>query len=474
MPTTAQIEVEKLSLDLKNFRTTQQKTEPNAIKAMISIKPERFFAVMESIIEDGYLPTENIILLKDGDKLIVKEGNRRIAALKLIHGKYKIAEYGIPKHIIEKVKLLGAVWKKDNLKVPCTTFNSLEADKVDRVVDLAHGKGEKASRDPWNSVARSRHNRDVKDGSEPALDILEKYLKVGQNLTGQQKERWGGEFPLTVLNEAIIKIYNRFGAINSVDLAKKYPKINFLTGFEEMIRDIGLEQLETRQIRNTDNGHDFAERYGIIVPTTVPNLTVPANTAGSSTTKPTGFVPVNPMATNPSQHTSNTTSATPTVTPSNPTPPALASNDPKHVANILKKFNPRGNNRQKVVVLRDELRKLKVNDNPIAFCLLLRSIFEISAKIYAQEKSIATTKSNGKEKTLAELLKTITDAITNNNSNTGMVRVLHGAITEISRQDGLLSITSMNQLVHHTTFSIVPKDICTLFGNIYPLLEIMN
>ena len=63
MPTTSQLEVSKLKLDLKNFRTVPQKKEIDAIKAMISIKPDRFFAVMESIIEDGYLPTENIIVL---------------------------------------------------------------------------------------------------------------------------------------------------------------------------------------------------------------------------------------------------------------------------------------------------------------------------------------------------------------------------------------------------------------------------
>ncbi len=74
------------------------------------------------------------------------------------------------------------------------------------MVSLAHAKGEKAARDPWNSVARARHNRDMKKVSEPGLDLLEKYLKQGQNLNGQQKDRWGGEYPLTVLDEAIRKI----------------------------------------------------------------------------------------------------------------------------------------------------------------------------------------------------------------------------------------------------------------------------
>ena len=57
MPTTSQIEISKLTLDLKNFRTVPQRKESDAIKAMISIKPDRFFAVMDSIIEDGYLMT---------------------------------------------------------------------------------------------------------------------------------------------------------------------------------------------------------------------------------------------------------------------------------------------------------------------------------------------------------------------------------------------------------------------------------
>jgi len=55
-----------------------------------------------------------------------------------------------------------------------------------------------------------------------------------------------------------------------------------------------------------------------------------------------------------------------------------------------------------------------------------------------------------------------------------MVKTLHGAMTEIGKSDGILSVTSMNQLVHNPSFSVLSGDICTLFGNIYPLLEAMN
>ena len=101
-------------------------------------------------------------------------------------------------------------------------------------------------------------------------------------------------------------------------------------------------------------------------------------------------------------------------------------------------------------------------------------MFEISAKVYSAEHNLSLTKSNGREKTLTESLDTVTKHLTNNNSNIPMVKVLHGAMTEIAKTDGILSVTSMNQLVHNPSFSIVPSDICILFGNIYPLLEAIN
>lgn len=502
MSTNLQIEISKLSLDLKNYRTVPQKKEADAIKAMISIKPERFFAVLESLIEDGYLPTENIIVLKDGENYVVKEGNRRIAALKLIHGIYKSSDFGLPSSIIDSISKLDSNWKSENIKVPCTIFSLKEADKVDKVVTLAHGKGEKASRDPWNSVARARHNRDVKGGSEAGLDLLEKYLKKGNNLNNQQKERYGGEYKLSILDEALRKIHSRLNFQNSSDLATKYPNVPYLLELEKVMLDIGLELLTFDIIRNQSN--DFPSNYGIpsIVISTNTNNT--KQTENSVTANPnTTTITTSPVQSNTVNNANPLVKSTPTIVNSNQnnspassspvtnntitsniastsvssvksTPKALAVNDPKQISNLLKKFAPRGANRQKVVTLRDEIRKLKISDNPIAFCFLLRSMFEISAKAYSIDNNLPLTKSGGKDKSLVELLRGITAHITNNNANTAMVKILHGAMTEIGKTEGILSVTSMNQLVHNPAFSIVPSDVCIMFGNIYPLLESMN
>ena len=64
--------------------------------------------------------------------------------------------------------------------------------------------------------------------------------------------------------------------------------------------------------------------------------------------------------------------------------------------------------------------------------------------------------------------------LTKNNADKGMVKRLHGAIAELANPEGLFSITSFNQLIHHPTFSIDQSHICRLFWNVFPLLEEMN
>ncbi|MGQ3087826.1 hypothetical protein, partial [Flavobacterium sp.] len=382
------LDATKLSLDLKNYRTVPQTTEEDAIKAMIAISPDRFFAVMDSVVDDGYTPTENIIILDDSGKRIVKEGNRRIACLKLIQGQYPLSNFNtIPSSIVDKIANLNKVWKKQNLNVPCIVFDKSEEAQCDRVVSLTHGKGEKANREKWSSVATARHNRDVNGVSEPGLNLLEHYLKVGNNLTNQQKERWAGNYPLTVLNEAIRLLYPRLGYSNANDLVKKYPSIVNLAGIEDLLRDIGLEQVTFKIMRDANT--DFALNYNIAPITPPAPIQNPTQTPTPTPTPvATGANPIPSQSSGSggspsSQSGSSTPSSTgqsPTLStqPLPPAPPAYALNDPKRVTAMLKAFNPKGN-RAKVVTLRDEIKTLKLKNNPIAFCFILRSMFEISA-----------------------------------------------------------------------------------------------
>jgi hypothetical protein len=479
MSKTKQVLIQDLHLDLKNFRTVTQTNEIEAIKAMIAISPDRFWALMDSLLDDGYLPTENIIGIMDatGKHIIVREGNRRVAVLKIIYDLVDVAQLNLPTAIQTKINNISSYWKAGNRKIPCTIFEASEYQLVDRIVTMAHGKGEKASRDPWTSIAKARHNRDINRASEPGLDLLEKYLKLGRNLNGQQKERFAGDYPISILDSIMQKLSVRFGATNPADLAAKYPTLTHVNALEDILLNTGLRLISFEMIRSTTV--DFAVKFGLppipapvpatpIVtpasPVITPTLTPPAGIANPTTSSPGPTNTSTPVTASPT-----TPAATPTSVPSTP---AAALNTPKSVINKMKMFIPMGQGREKVVTLRDEMVKLNIKNTPIAFCFVLRSLFEISVKAYFTDNNLSLRKSDGNQKSLLDMLKEAKTHITARNS--GMVRSLHGAITELGRPAGLLSVTSMNQLVHNPAFSIREGDICSLFGNIYPLLEALN
>jgi hypothetical protein len=459
VPETRPVPVKDLSLDLSNYRTVRQADELSAVEAMKSASPDRFWALAESLLQDGYLPTESIIVLRlDSDpwNLIVREGNRRVAALKLIHGFLPLTKLNVPEAISVKIGAVAATWRENNEAVPCTIYEAADAAIVDRIVTLSHGKGEKASREQWNAVARARHNRDANGASEPALDLLEKYLREGKNVTSSQSARWAGDFPLTVLDEAMKRLAQRVGVGSAPALAKEYPAVEHLESFEAIIHDIGMDNLGFEDIRQRDR--DFAETYGM-----PPRQTKGASGgAGGSSSKRHGKAK--------SRGATKGTSAA--------TQKAVATGDPRAVSRLLRDFTPRGKKREKLVALKEEAFKLDLADTPFAFCFVLRSMFEVSAKAYcADHKSTggpSTTKANGEDRHLVDVLGDITKHITDNGSDKQKVKDLHGAMTELGRSAGILSVTSMNQLVHSPRFSVAPADIAILFGNVFPLLEEMN
>jgi hypothetical protein len=442
-------QVDLLSLDLSNYRTVHQKSELSSINAMIAVSSDWFWSLMESIIEDGYYPTDNIIVLETDKGLIVKEGNRRIASLKIILGYIKGVE--VPENIRNKIMKINDVWKKKNNKIPCAIYQKTEIETVKRLVSLVHAKGEKAGREKWTAVARARYDRDEKNMKELGLDLLEKYLINGKNLTTTQKELWGGDYPITVLDELLSKLYPYLGYESPEKLLQEYPQKN-QTIIEKILYDIGIKILGFSEIRNKpfwgiNYGLDKKEPQSPDVPNN-------PDTSGNSNTRDV----LNKLTTKIKK-------------------PAYALTDVKSVTKKLKELKPVGNNREKVVSLLSEIRNLKIITHPFSFCFLLRSMIEISAKEYCKDnkkKGLSYKKSDGKDKELLNLLRDIVNFLTPDKKDIDRIKLFHGVMTELSKKDGILSVASLNQLIHNSNFSIQSTDICLLFHNIYPLLVEMN
>lgn len=486
MSTHRYIKVEDLLLDPANYRILAQPNQESTLRALVAVNPDRFWGLAASLLESGYLPTENVIVLRiakpEGtERLVVREGNRRVGALKLILGLADTSDFSVPPDVLEQVRSVDARWKADNSTVPCTVYEEAEAPTVTRIVSLVHGKGEKAARDPWNTVPRARLARDG-GKSEYALDLFESFLEHAKNITTNQKETWAGDFPLSILEDVMKRTATRFGTKNAPDLAAQYPNVSHRAALDAIIRDIGISELTFKKVRTST---DFALEYG-----------VPAGDAGSGEHDTGAGQPETPgdagSGTSGSEAGSSSDGKPSTGEQGaaggsggdggsgkpDPKPkPAKPTNDPASVKRTLGAFKPLGNGREKVVTLLNEAKQIDIKKTPLAFCFVLRSMFEISAKVYCEDNGILTKKSDGNDRLHIEMLRDVTKHLTTTgvkSADKEMKKSLHGALANLASPEGLLSVTSMNQLVHSTTFSATPADVCTTFHNVFPLLREMN
>lgn len=264
MPTIKTLPVKDIQLDLLSYRNVAQPDEVTAVQAMIASNPDYFWGLMDSLLaDDGYLPTENILVLslaKTPKKFIVREGNRRIAILKIIHGLIPTQSLHLPGIYQFRIDTMPETWCKNNATVPCLVYQESEEATLNHIIAAVHGKNDKASRQKWNVVTNARYNRNVHNANEFGLDILEKYVQVGKNLTREQASKWSSDYPLNVLNEAIRKIHERLGVSSGAELAARYPNTLYRDEFEAIIHAIGMQTIKLATIRAKD---DFASNYGI-------------------------------------------------------------------------------------------------------------------------------------------------------------------------------------------------------------------
>lgn len=470
MPKITPHPVNDLRIDLENYRTLPVTTEIEAVHALISLNPDYFWDLTRSLIASGYDGTENIIALKSGKGgvLIVREGNRRIGSLKLIHGILPSGKFEVPADIEAMLTKLPQSWKTENAEVPCNVYEEKDAEIVKRLVARTHARGETSGRLNWKAIARARYNRNELLGSEPGLDLLEAYLQSAKNISEEDREYWGGEYPLTVLDEALQRIAPRLNFSTAREVVKKAladASLQKILG--KVIHDIGTDTLQTRHLRPSSWG----PQYGFPeAPAPVASATAPTSVSGASSA-PSSTISAAPLAAVP-------VAAVPVISgASGKTVRTLALGDPKSVRRELRRFVPKGKRSSKVVDLLEEAKQLKFEKTPICFCFLLRSMFEISVRDYCATYRLPTTevkKGGTREKSLADLLVDAGAHIVSTTSDSGIKGKIRTASAEIKSPHSLLSVSVMNALVHSATATITPAHIISGFHKIFPLLVELN
>lgn len=148
---------------------TQKQPEADIIERMV--KNENVQELMGSIGEQGYFPGEPLLVAKrkDNGGYIVVEGNRRLAALKLLRGELGENQLSSIAHLRETAKIFP---EQD---VPCIVFE--ERQDILRYLGFRHISGAKR----WDPLSKAMYLQQL-------LDTFFIHLSPGEQLKGIARE----------------------------------------------------------------------------------------------------------------------------------------------------------------------------------------------------------------------------------------------------------------------------------------------
>jgi len=372
--TTKSLAPASLHLDAKNPRLGRESTAraPREIIQYL-FENDKAMEVAESIATRGYFPNEPLLAVKEDGRLVVVEGNRRLAALKALR------EPGLLEGSLErKVERLARRIVDASMiaRVPVTIATSRKAtdrqiagrhigspvlawraeNRASFILDkLAEGYDNESLRDELgfslSDIQEARQTRAVADMAR-SLDLPE---EVRAKLDGPKAKVFTTlerVFDSTVGREYLFVTADPEHGLRGTTTQKE-----FLRGFKKLVTDVALGKQSSRSLNTNENIKAYFDKWE---PKDRPKK------------KRGAFVPSDVI---------KGTSVSAKPAKSKPAPPKKSKTESKTV--VPKDFKIRHGN-DRLIDIRRELTKLKREDYPNAGAVLLRVFFELSVLHYLE------------------------------------------------------------------------------------------
>jgi len=473
------VPLDSLLLDEHNPRLGYAVDQEACISKMISFGAP-FFAIARDIAEKG-LTIEPIVILKQGSKYVVKDGNRRISALKLLNRPFLSPE----KSVQERFERLARIAEQNgNLihQVDCQIGTSL--DNVNEYISRVHtGENGGVGRKQWGSLQQEyfqlsigekgnywraaklllwADKNDIDIPEDIAVTTMGRYFNAIKNI-----KLLGFNFDeddnLIVETPLILAISVAKRLVEDLLSGKAHVSRNEVNGTFSMMsapgrehyievvrREVGLTNFEASQGREMGHGSPTSDR------TPEGDKTANPNGAGDSPVSTTDqSKPGTPPTTAPSQSSN-----------SGSTPIAHSANRAKYVT--------RGGHPLKLPKheqkLRDIYKELTILEKcPIAAMMLVRAFVEGTFKAYVLKFQL--NRGSIDSITIKDMLRLIKNKLLKDEKITEGSDYYQKIEDLLAAQ--LVSIPSMQKYIHSEIFNPRDEKVKNTWDDFYYLLKLI-
>ncbi|MDO5693552.1 MAG: ParB/Srx family N-terminal domain-containing protein [Pseudomonadota bacterium] len=433
------VAVTNILLDTENARIRAGHDQKDCITRILR-KPDQLLALAKSIVEDGLTTMPILVSPVKGDIYIVRDGNRRMTALKLLNDPELCPDPGIKVRFVQ----LRAT-NTGNIPEHVDVLSSSNEEAIFKEVVSRHsGAQEGAGQLDWSAYLRAvyllanKHPADYKRAAQYALWAEQHDLYVGEDFPISTLTRFFTLENLRLLGFEVDPETDELKPTISIDLAKRMAS-TVLNDFQSGAKDVN-------SVREPAQGVSYIEsirRMHGVGPASTPAPSPAPAPAPSPSPAPGPSSGPSPGGGSPAPAPGSSPSPAPTPAPA-PTP-NQAPADRKRLFGSRSPgiaIPPTSTKASSIVV---ELRKLDVKETPMAATMLLRALIELSDNHFRAKQTPPIADKGG-------LRKNVIASATAMHALTMLTDSEFDIVKRVANDtDSLVQIESLQKIIHRAT-----------------------
>ena len=448
MPAPRTLQTGSLLFDLENPRlATGPATQRDALHALLRAEGKKTLELARDISERGLNPSERLMVIADatdGNGFIVLEGNRRLAALRLLTEPKQNGDGLLKGPTLKKLEAWSRAYQKSPVaNVECTVFDTRA--EANPWIERRHGgESEGAGLVGWGAIERMRFDTRQNGASYPELQILDLVANKG-SLDDDVREKLH-DFPITNLQRLVddTEIQKRLGI--EVDAKKRIrtrlSDAEAVKGWTKVVRDIATGAVKVGAIYTAADRKSYLDKFK---KSELPDLSTANRTVRALTSSDAGQ--------GSGSHSAAKT-ARGRVAPLR-----------RSMASTKCRLNIRN---AKIANIYRELQTLSVESHPNASAVLFRVFLELTTDQYIDDRNISLKKGEW------EPLGTKLSAVTADLRKQGLLaREEVNALTHAANDKKIVgaNVSTFHAFVHNKKFAPLPSDLRTYWDNLQHYFE---
>lgn len=442
--------IAELMLNGANPRIAAARSEREALQKILEDQEDKLLALAQSIVADGLNPMDRLLVTLHAEfpgRLVVLEGNRRIAALKILANPTVLSDLNVRATLKKQFDKLARQFDRTSVE-PIDCYEVEDPTIGSKWIRLRH-TGENGGRGivGWSGIARARFRN-----QDPALQVLEFVEKHG-NLSTQELENIQAGFPITTLDRLLSSrdVRQKLGfEVRSGTVVSGLPPGELVKPFQHIVRDLLSKAINVSQLKNKAQQREYLDS----LPRTAKPNQSKAGAARPIVDSRDGDVPSDPPKPKAA-------------------PRKAAAERPERTTLAPRRTKldiPESHRARRIFV---ELTRLRVADTPNAAAVLFRVFLELSVDHLLDAAKLGATYKDPKsgrvvDKSLkSKVDETIAYLVKQGASERDYKAVARG----VSVQKSPMSIELLNAYVHNRFTTPTTHDLLAAWNDAQPFFE---